>query len=567
VFASTLGNLGQAAEARETAAVWSQPEVDIQGRARYEFMTTFGRHRRRPVNRWSRRGFLSVAATLAASSGIAVTWPVHASDRTALPIPPELKVDAKGEIYLRAQPGEQRFLPGLSTPTYGINGPFLGPAIRVRRGDKVQMKVTNGLKEDITMHWHGLKIPGDVDGSPYNAIVPGATWEPTLSIDQPAGTCWFHPHYYPTTAELVIMGLAGLFLIDDEESDALGLPSQWGVDDIPLILQDRRFNADGSFFHRFNMVAVTTGYVGDTMLVNGVPYPEARTARGWLRLRLLNGSNARSYRLALSDKRPMFVVASDGGLLSEPVELTELMIYAGERYEVLVDARNGTPFDLVTHPVDQVAMNLPPFDAPLGLTTFRPDGADGDGTLPDALVTLPPLVGDLPPARRNLVMGMALDDEGMGLLKSAGLMKMNMSKKTDPEVVKAVNKLIAEGPALSLEKQLSANTVDGVPFKLGVVPFGTAQNTDQRWIISEGSDQMLHPVHIHGCQFRILSLGGKAPPPHMVGWKDIAPIEKGGTCEIQIRFEHPAPKESAFMAHCHILEHEDSGMMTNFTVP
>jgi blue copper oxidase len=514
----------------------------------------------------SRRQLLSGAATLTALGGIFIGGPSRPSERPRLPIPPELRADTKGEIMLRAQPDQQQFLPGLTTPTYGINGPFLGPAIRVRRGDKVAMKVTNGVEEDITMHWHGLKIPGDADGSPYTVIKPGRTWQPTLNIEQPAATCWFHPHLYPTTAELVIKGLAGLFLIDDEESDALGLPSQWGVDDIPLILQDRRFNADGSFFHRFNLVAVTTGYVGDTMLVNGAHYPEAQTARGWLRLRLLNGSDARSYRLALSDHRSMFVVASDGGLLSAPVELKELMMYAGERYEVLIDARNGIPFDLVTRPVDQLAMNLPPFDTELGLVTLRPDGAEGKGALPDALVDLPQLVEDLPSASQNLVMGMRLDDQGMGLLKSAGLMIMNMSNKTDPEVVKAVNKVITDSPALPLEEQLSANTVNGKSFEMGVVPFGTSLKSEERWIISEGSDRMLHPVHIHGCQFRILSAGGRAPPAHMAGWKDIAPVEKGSTCEIQIRFEHPATKEYPFMAHCHILEHEDSGMMTNFTV-
>ncbi len=514
----------------------------------------------------SRRELLSGGAAIAAAGLLSIDRPSRAAGRPMLPIPPELVADATGTIALRAQPGERQFLPGVATPTYGINGPFLGPAIRVRRGDTVSLKVTNGIKEDITMHWHGLKIPGDVDGSPYNVIKPGLTWEPTLNIDQPAATCWFHPHFYPTTAELVIMGLAGLFLIDDEETDALGLPSSWGVNDIPLILQDRRFNEDGSFFHRFNMVAITTGYVGDTMLVNGAHYPEARTARGWLRLRLLNGSNARGYRLALSDKRSMYAVASDGGLLSEPVEIKELLLYGGERYEVLVDARDGRHFDLVTRPVDQMAMNLPPFDGELGLVTVRPDGAEGAGALPDTLVDLPPLVSDLPPVSQNLVMEMRLDDEGMGLLKSAGLMKMTMAKKTDPAVVKAVTKLITDGPALPLEQQLSANAVNGAPFKFGAASFAAPLDTELRWLISEGSDQMQHPVHIHGCQFRILSLDGKAPPAHMAGWKDVAPIEKGGTAEIQVRFEHPASKDHPFMAHCHNLEHEDSGMMTDFTV-
>ncbi len=518
------------------------------------------------MNEISRRKLLFGAAASAATGALARFRQSHAAGRPALPVPPELRADAKGVIALRAISGQQQFLPGIAPPTYGVNGPFLGPAIRVRRGERVTLQVANEINEDITMHWHGLKIPGELDGGPYNVINPGKSWEPTLNIAQPAATCWFHPHLYPTTAELVIKGLAGLFIIDDEESEALGLPSHWGIDDIPLILQDRRFNGDGSFFHRFNMIDITAGYVGDIMLVNGAVYPEARTARGWLRLRLLNGSNSRSYRLALSDGRSMYVVAGDGGLLSEPMALKELMLYGGERYEVLVDARNGAPFDLLTRPVDQLAMNLPPFDADLNLITLRPDGAESGGTLPEKLVDLPPLVTDLPPVSQNLVMEMRLDDQGMGQLKSAGLMKMNKAKKTDPKVVAAVTKLITEGPALPLDQRLSANAVNGAPFKIGDVPIAAPIDTELRWLISEGSDRMLHPVHIHGCQFRILALDGKAPPAFMAGWKDVAPIAKGGSAEIQVRFEHPASKEHPFMAHCHNLEHEDSGMMTAFTV-
>ena len=514
----------------------------------------------------SRRDVLTGAAALTGLGSGLVHWPAWAEERPALPIPTELRANDSGEIALQAQPGQRQFLPGITTSTQGINGPYLGPAIRVRRGETAHMKVSNGLDEDITMHWHGLKILGRVDGSPYSVIKPGGSWSPTLEIDQPAATCWFHPHFYPTTAEQVIMGLAGLFLIDDDEADALGLPSRWGADDIPLILQDRRFNPDGSFFHRFNMMAITTGYVGDTMLVNGAHFPVAKTARGWLRLRLLNGSNARSYRLGFSDRRPFYVVASDGGLLAEPVELKELMLFAGERYEVLVDGRDGKPFDLMTLPVKQMAMNLPPFNEVLPLATLQPNGAEGDGKLPESLVKLPHLVQDLPPVSQNLVMEMRRDDEGMGLLDSAGLMKMNMSGKFDPMVAKAVEKLIVEGPALSLDEQLNANAINGEAFKMGRVPFDAPIHKDLRWLISEGKDRMLHPVHIHGCQFRILAIDGKAPPAHMAGWKDIAPISDGGSCEIQIRFDHPASNQMPFMAHCHILEHEDSGMMTNFSV-
>lgn len=515
-----------------------------------------------------RRQFLIGSASLTALSagGFLFSGPARSTERNKLPIPAEVRADAHGQVKLNVRSHTHRFLAGIDTPTFGINGPYLGPAVRLRKGEKVTMQVRNDLDQDITMHWHGLKIPGAVDGGPYNIIKPHTPWRANLEIAQAAATCWFHPHIYPTTAELVTKGLAGLLLIEDDEFESLPLPSQWGVDDIPVIIQDRHFNTDGSFFHRFNIAAVTVGYVGDTVLVNGANYPQAKTARGWIRLRLLNGSNARTYRLALSDSRSMFVVAGDGGFLEAPVELEELTVYSGERYEVLIDARNGKSFDLVTRPVDQLAMNLPPFDKELSVMTILPDGADGKGMLTEQLVRLEPLVTNLPPVSRKLVMGMNLDDQGMQSLRKAGLMAMDKSGKTDPDVVNRVRAVLYDQPALTLEQQLSANSVNGKPFELGVVPFGTLRNRNERWIISEGDDDMLHPVHIHGCQFRILSRNGKPPPPYMAGWKDMAPVDKGGNCEIQIRFEHPAPREFPFMAHCHNLEHEDSGMMTNFTV-
>nr|WP_258571181.1 multicopper oxidase CueO [Flavimaribacter sediminis] len=517
------------------------------------------------INRREMLAASAGAAALLAGSPLA-RRSAFAAERPALPIPRELRPGPNGEVRLNASPSSVEFLSGVKTPTFGINGPYLGPAIRARSGETLQMRVHNGLAQDLTMHWHGLKIPGDVDGSPYNIIRPGANWDIALPIDQHAATCWFHPHVYPATAELVIKGLAGLFLIDDEQSDALPLPSTWGVDDIPVIIQDRHFNSDGAFFHRFNLAAVTTGYVEDVALINGAVYPQAKTARGWIRLRLLNGSNARSYRLAISDDRPFFVIASDGGLLEEPVRLSELTMYAGERYEVLVDARNGNPFELVTRPVSQLAMNLPPFDTDLPLVTFVPDGADGRGRLPDALVPLEPLDVNLPPVSRNFVMNMNLDDQGMKLFREAGLMAMNKSGKSDAETLRKVRALLYDGPPLSLSQQLSANAVNGKSFALNEVSDNAPIGVNLRWRLSEGDDRMLHPVHIHGCQFRLLSISGKQPPAHMRGWKDIAPVEKGGFCDIQVAFRHPASRQYPFMLHCHILEHEDSGMMTDFTV-
>jgi len=509
---------------------------------------------------------MAASAVLGAGLGLGSVRALAAADRPSLPIPPEIRANDQGEINLTARTGFRQWVPAGPTATYGINGEFLGPTVRVNRGDKVTMNVRNTVPQDITMHWHGLEIPGKDDGGPHNIIKPGLTWSPQLTIDQSAATLWYHPHFYPTTAELVLLGLPGLFIIDDEESAGLGLPSTWCLDDIPIIMQDRRFDGEGQFFHRFNMLAITTGYIGDVMLVNGARNPVATTAKGWLRLRLLNGCNARTLRLKLSDDRSFYVVASDSGLLSAPVELKELEIYSGERFEILVDGRDGTPFDLVTLPVTQAGMNLPPFHEALPMATISPTGADGTGKLPDKLVELEPLDPDLPAVSQELVMGMRLDDQGMGLLKAAGLMEMNKSGTFDQAVADKVTKDFIEGPVLTIARQLSANTVNGRSFEMTDVPFSAALGQNLRWLISEGTDNMVHPVHIHGCRFRILALDGKPPPDYLAGWKDMAPISMGGTCEIQVRFNHPASEQTPFMAHCHNLEHEDSGMMTQFSV-
>ncbi|ACK51209.1 multicopper oxidase type 3 [Methylocella silvestris BL2] len=514
----------------------------------------------------SRRGVCAAGTTIAAMAALRLR-PAAARDavRPALPIPQELRPDARGEIAFTAEAGATSFMPGARTATYGYNGPFLGPALRLRRGETVTIDFTNNLPVPTTVHWHGLVIPGDVDGGPHRPVAPGQHWRPALSVDQPAATLWFHPHFYPTTAAQVTKGLAGLLIIDDEDADRLALPSRWGVNDIPLIIQDRRFGEDGQFFDRMNITAVTSGYVGDVPLVNGVRYPEARVARGWARLRLLDGSNARSYMLTASDGRPLFVIGSDGGLLESPVELKQIMIHAGERFEIMVDCRSGAPFDLVTLPVGEPIMRLPPFDDSVPLVTIRPDGADMPGQLPASLANLPQTPAELPPISQQLVMKMFRDEEGMMPLMKAGL-AMGKSGKIDAAVIARVTKLIVDQPELSEAAQLSANGVNGRPFALDEPLFAAPRNQPLRWRISEGDDQMLHPVHIHGCQFRILSERGQPPEAYRAGWKDIAPISAGGYSDILVSFPYPADPHAPYMAHCHILEHEDSGMMAQFTV-
>jgi FtsP/CotA-like multicopper oxidase with cupredoxin domain len=212
--------------------------------------------------------------------------------------------------------GRSEFLPGRVTKnTWGINGPYLGPTVRVARGDRVRMTVTNRLPETSTLHWHGMRLPARMDGGPHQMIEPGTTWTPEWTIDQPATTAWFHPHPHERTALHVYRGLAGLFLIDDPVGPRL--PSTYGVDDIPLIVQDKKLDDDGSLATG-GVDEGTFGLLGNTILVNGTYDPFLEVTTQLVRFRLLNASNARVYRVGLADNRTFDVIAGDAGPLPSP---------------------------------------------------------------------------------------------------------------------------------------------------------------------------------------------------------------------------------------------------------
>lgn len=197
------------------------------------------------------------------------------------------------------------------------------------------------------------------------------------------------------------MGLAGLVLIEDDEMLKLMLPKQWGIDDVPVIVQDKKFAASGEIDYQLDVMTAAVGWFGDTLLTNGAIYPQHAAPRGWLRLRLLNGCNARSLNFATSDKRPLYVIASDGGLLAEPVKVDELPMLMGERFEVLVDVSDGKPFDLVTLPVNQMGMTIAPFDKPHPVLRIQPVAVKASGLLPDMLTTLPALPSSKGPRCAN----------------------------------------------------------------------------------------------------------------------------------------------------------------------
>ncbi|EOZ0832814.1 multicopper oxidase CueO [Citrobacter freundii] len=537
-----------------------------------------------------RRDFLKYSVALGVASALPL-WSrsVFAADRPALPIPDLLTADASNRIQLIVQAGQSNFA-GKTATTWGYNGNLLGPAIKLNKGQSVTVDIHNQLAQETTLHWHGLEIPGEVDGGPQGIIPAGGKRSVTFTPDQRAATCWFHPHQHGKTGHQVAMGLAGLVLIEDEEIRKLMLPKQWGIDDVPVIIQDKQFSADGQVDYQLDIMTAAVGWFGDTLLTNGAIYPQHAAPRGWLRLRLLNGCNARSLNIAASDNRPLYVIASDGGLLAEPVKVTELPMLMGERFEVLVDVSDGKAFDLVTLPVSQMGMAIAPFDKPHPVMRVQPLLITASGTLPDTLTSMPslPSLEGLTVRKLQLSMDPMLDMMGMQMLmkkfggqamagmdhgKMMGHMNndnmdhgnMNHGNMNHGEMGNMQHGNMGNMKHGGSFDFHNANRINGQAFDMNKPMFAAAKGQHERWVISGQGDMMLHPFHIHGTQFRILSENGKAPAAHRAGWKDTVRVE-GGVSEVLVKFDHDAPKEHAYMAHCHLLEHEDTGMMLGFTV-
>ena len=531
-----------------------------------------------------RREFLKLTAAVSVASALPL-WSrsVFAASRPSLPVPELLTADARNRISLIIQAGKTQFGSHLAT-TWGYNGNLLGPALQLKQGEQATIDIHNRLAEETTVHWHGLEVPGAVDGGPQGVIAAGGSRTVTFTPTQRAATCWFHPHQHGKTGRQVAMGLAGLVLISDAESEKLLLPKQWGIDDVPVIVQDKKFTSAGEIDYQLDIMSAAVGWFGDTLLTNGALYPEHAAPRGWLRLRLLNGCNARSLNFATSDKRPMYVVASDGGLLAEPVKVNTLSVLMGERFEVLVDTTDGKPFDLITLPVNQMGMAIAPFDRPQPVLRVQPLTIQASGKLPDVLAAMPALPSLQGLTQRTLQLSMdpMLDMMGMqalmqkygdqamsgmdhGMMMNHGEMG-NMNNMNHGDMGNMNHGGTAQMKHGNKEFDFhNANRINGKAFDMNVPLFAAAKGQYERWVISGKGDMMLHPFHIHGTQFRILSENGKAPAPHRSGWKDTVRVE-GDVSEVLVKFDHDAPKEHAYMAHCHLLEHEDTGMMLGFTV-
>lgn len=426
-------------------------------------------------------------------------------------IPPLLEptIDNAGtkRFTLTMQSGTTEFFEGKDTPTWGINGSYLGPTIRVSRGDQVSFEVNNNLKETSTLHWHGMRLPAEMDGGPHQMIEAGETWKPHWTIDQPAATTWYHPHLHEKTALHVYRGIAGLFLIEDEESTKL--PSDYGVDDIPIIIQDKLFQGNGSLSEKVNLEPF--GLLGNQILINGTHDPYLKVTSSQIRFRLLNGSNARGYTIGFSDNRTFRLIGNDAGLLPEPVSIDRLLLSPGERAEIVIEFKPGEEtilrsfkggdgilngeFELIKIIADQQLANSPP--------------------LPKQLTKEPPIE----------VPGQATERKFR----------------------------------LTTESKINGKKMDMYRIDQ-VIPAGSREI----WVITNNGWD--HNFHIHDAAFTILDKNGKAPPVYERGRKDTVFIPKGTTVRLAVDFGSYPDPDTPYMYHCHLLYHEDSGMMGQFVI-
>ena len=437
----------------------------------------------------------------------------------AIPALASYTTDANGTklFNLDINASTTEFFDGVQTVTYGVNAGILGQTIRIHNGDKVKLTYNNNLDEPTTMHGHGMHLPAIMDGGPINDIQPGTSWSAEYTLNQTAATNWYHPHLMGKTAEQVYMGLAGFIIIDDDVSDALNLPKEYGVDDIPLALQDKRFDADGQIDYSPSTMEQRMGYKADVMLANGVINPYVDVPNKKVRFRVMNGSNARVYNLKFDDNRSFKQIATDNGFLEAPVSMNSLSLTPGERAEIIVDFtdESNTSVKLVDNNSDLEIMQI---NVNIAATTTS--------EVPTSLTTLAKLDPASAVKTRTFVYNMAPGDDGM----------MHM----------AIN-----GKLMDIKRIDEVVPVDSVEI----------------WEITNLMG-MTHNFHIHGTHFYPIERDGSADnvAENEKGYKDTIALPPRSTVKVIVKMTDYTDADTGYMYHCHFLEHEDDGMMGQFSV-
>jgi len=428
----------------------------------------------------------------------------------------------------------KQFHDGAVTPTYAYNDTdFWGPTLIMKKGDIVSLNVTNNLDEETTTHWHGFHIPPEMDGGPHQVIGVGKTWSPSFEVKNNAATYWYHPHMHESTWDQMNHGLGGFIIVQDDEESALALPRTYGVDDIPLMLTSRTFSDTNEF-----VKTEVTPY-GDEMLTNGTLNANVELPAQLVRFRILNGEIERGYNLGLNDGRSFYVIGTDGGLLGTPVQVEKLIVYPGERYEIILDLskdevgstlilqafNGGLPFGFAGA---EPAGSGDTFGSTLNNTTFDVLAINVIEATSDAIT-------DIPSSLSNLTLWTA----------------------NDATSSRTIN-ITDEGPGTPF-------TFDNSAYNMDTINQTVKLNTIEKWAIQNGRT-FSHSFHIHDVQFALVSRSTGEVPEHEKGWKDTFYFMPNEKVEFVAKFDDFASSEHPFMYHCHMANHEDGGLMGQFLV-
>ncbi|MDF5718954.1 MAG: multicopper oxidase family protein [Rhizonema sp. PD37] len=474
----------------------------------------------------SRRDFL----TLTAIAGSSIVLPValqnrgyaqNAKSQTFEPftlpfrIPPVLKPirsDRTTDYYqITMRPARVEFFTGVKTTIWGYNGMFPGPTIKQRKDRQSVVRVINNLSRSTSVHLHGMASQPQYDGYAEDFMSPGY-YKDYVYPNNRAANFWYHDHTMHQSAQNVYMGLAGMYIVQDDAELSLPLPKD--AYDIPLIIHDKQFASDGSLI--FNDQGQIT-LMGDVITVNGVPWPRMQVANRKYRFRVLNASISRSYRLALSTGDDLIVIGTDSGLMSAPVTTQDMRIGTAERYDLIIDFskyRIGTQVVLQNLQLP----NNDNFDNTDKILRFDVVRTESDNSsIPSTLNNIQPIPESLAVRTRNFSFDL---QNGLWVINGNGW---------------------------------SRDRIDANPQLEDV----------EIWNLVHDSSNSFHLIHLHLIDCQILDRNGQPPFPYERGFKDVFYVGENETVRVIGRFR---PNMGKYMFHCHNIVHEDHDMMSQFQV-
>lgn len=440
-------------------------------------------------------------------------------------------------FILSIHPDSVQFKPGKITQTFGINArKYLGPTLIMRKGDSVSITVNNNIGDTTTMHWHGFHVSPQNDGGPFSMIMNNMSWNPKFVVRNNAATYWYHPHMMAKTAAQAIKGDVGLIIIRDNEEAALNLPRRYSLDDFPIIVQSLELDTFNQFMPK--------GMVDSVVLVNGTDSPYVNMPAQIVRMRLLNGSGERTFNFGFTANKSFSVIANDGGLLPAPVTTTRVRLSPGERAEILLNLNGMTgntiylmsyaselPIGVQGGPTMPMPPWSPPMNSPLNGIDFNILQIHVVASTASPVTTIPPtLVPDTPYAE-------------------------SMANGHRYILMSADSIMVMDGPFY----------FNGNSYDMDRIDYRIPLNNVEIWTLKD-STMVAHPFHLHDVHFYILDRNGNLPSAVERGRKDVLLIEPNETVRFIAKFNDFADTTTPYMYHCHILMHEDDGMMGQFKV-